>query len=325
MKKRIFAFLFGFILLFCTFSTSKVYAQVNTVYLGGFPAGFSIETRGAYVIGLTDVLCDDGVKSPAKDVNIEVGDVILSIDNKEVNNAEDIAKVLTNCNEKVLNVKKNNQIEQIKIKPVKDTSGYIKLGLFIRDNVNGIGTITFIKGDRFASLGHPVLDDNGKILEINSGSLFNCNITGCVKGERGKPGELRGVFLKKTCMASIDKNINEGVYGNIKNSDFLDGLTKIELGKAQMGDAEVYTTICGEKPKKYSISIIKSENGLRDTKNFVIKINDKDLLETTGGIVQGMSGSPIIQNNKLVGAITHVFVNDPTRGFGISIYNMLNN
>ena len=149
MKKRIITFLFGLILLFSTFSSSIVLAQSNTVYLGGFPAGFSIETRGAYVIGLTDVVCNDGIKSPAKVANIEIGDVILSIDKVEVNNAIDIAEVLKDCNEKTLTIKRCNEIEEINITPVKDTSGFIKLGLFIRENVNGIGTITFIKDNRF--------------------------------------------------------------------------------------------------------------------------------------------------------------------------------
>ena len=155
--------------------------------------------------------------------------------------------------------------------------------------------------------------------------MFNCEITGFIKGERGRAGELRGTFDRRRKIASLDKNLNSGVYGDICDNENLSNLREIELGNAKMGDASIYTTINGTCPKEYSISIIKVDTISRDTKNFVIRITDQRLLELTGGIVQGMSGSPIVQNGKLVGAVTHVFINDPTRGFGISIDNMINN
>lgn len=305
-----------------TFNLKTVNADGKYVYLGGMPAGFSMYTRGAYVVGISDVITENGLKSPAKDSGIKIGDVILSIDNFEINNANDIEIALRTYGDKTLSIKRLGEVNKIILTPAVDMLGKQKLGVFVRDNVSGIGTVSFIDGDRFASLGHPVIDENGEIMEIVKGEMFLCNISGYVKGERGKPGELRGVFVKNKVVAKIDKNLYCGVYGEIINYNCSD-LTKIEIGKAKMGDASIFTTIDGDKPKEYSISIIKVEDN-DDCKNFVIKINDKRLLNTTGGIIQGMSGSPIVQDGKLVGAVTHVFINDPMRGFGISIDNMIN-
>lgn len=329
MKKKngLIYFLCLFIVCTICFSCIKyntVYAD-NSIYLGGMPAGFSLKTNGAYVVGLCDVVTDNGTFSPAKDANIKVGDIILSIDGSDISTAKDIEKEIINKTNIVAEVKRQDKtISLLNIKPAKDLSGNYKLGIFIREDVCGIGTVTFINGNRFASLGHPVIDDCGGIMEINGGSVFECNITGCIKGEKGKAGELRGVFLKTNAVACIDKNLYCGVYGDLDKNFDKSKLKKIEQGIAVPGDACIYTTIDGREPKCYSISIIKVDN-FGDNKNFVVKVIDKDLLEKTGGIVQGMSGSPIVQNDKIVGAITHVFINDPTRGFGISVDKMLNN
>ena len=328
MKRKIgfistFIFVLSFLFVF-SFGFSPVHADVNKVYLGGLPAGFSLQTRGANVVGLCDVITNDGIESPAKDADIKIGDIILNIDDIEINNAQDIERSICGKNKITIIIdRKSEKIEKIVI-PAKDLSGNYKMGIFVREDVSGIGTITFIKGDRFASLGHPVVGDDGKILRILGGEIFDCNITGCVKGERGKAGELRGVFLKNNPVAKIDKNTECGVYGCLTKEFDRKNLLEIETGCARIGDAKIYTTIDDNTPSYFNISIVKIDD-YGSNKNFVIKINDKSLLEITGGIVQGMSGSPIIQNGKLVGAVTHVFINDPTRGFGISIDNMINN
>ena len=289
------------------------------------PAGFSLKTNGAYVVGICDVVTENGIVSPAKDANIKVGDIVLKIDGVSIFGAKDIEKEIQNKNNVVAEVKhQDKSVSLLSVKPARDLSGNYKLGIFIKEDVCGIGTITFILNNRFASLGHPVVDNCGSVMEINSGSVFECSITGCVKGEKGKAGELRGVFLKTNDVATIDKNLYCGVYGNINDNYDKSSLTKIEQGVATPGDAYIYTTVDGKESERYKISIIKIDN-YGCNKNFVVKVVDKNLLEKTGGIVQGMSGSPIVQNEKLIGAITHVFINDPTRGFGISIDNMLNN
>ncbi len=312
--------------LLCLFNLNIINVSASSgekIYLGGMPAGFSLATKGAHVVGLCDVLTKDGLNSPAKNAGLNVGDIILNIDGFEVNNAFDIEKAVKNDNEKTLNILRDNEKLLLNVTPSKDLSGNYKLGVFIKDDINGIGTITFIKNNRFASLGHPILDDNKNIVEISGGTLFDCSITGVIKGEKGQPGELRGAFLKTNVFASIDKNLDCGVYGDINSHGFENiQLKEIDVSNAKVGSASIYSTIDGDCTKEYSISIIKcdDENG---NKNFVIKVTDKELLNKTGGIVQGMSGSPIVQDGKLIGAVTHVFVNDPTRGFGISIYKML--
>ncbi len=324
-KRTLLSLLFVFVLLASIGFYGKAYAENEKIYLGGYPAGFTLYERGAYVLGVCDVVTDNGTISPCKSVGITAGDIILYIDNRETNSAEDIEKFVTDELVKIITIKRGEENISLTVTPAKDINGKYRLGVFVRDAVNGIGTITYIKGKDFASLGHPVIDEFGNNLIIRGGSLCSCCITGVVRGERGKAGELRGAFLKKNRVGTIEKNITQGVYGTLEDYAIIDYKDKeIELGQAKPGDATIRTTIEGDFPKEYKISIIKVD-GKSDSRNFVIRITDRKLLEETGGIVQGMSGSPIVQNGKLVGAVTHVFINDPTRGFGISIENMVNN
>ncbi len=322
LKLKLLSFFIALLVLFSYSNIKPVYAE-NSVYLGGMTAGFSLYTNGGEILGVCDVITDKGLISPAKEIGLVEGDVILKINDYEINNALDIDNAIRNGGNLIIEYKHCGQKIIKQIKAAKDINGHYKLGVFIRDSINGIGTITFINGKRFASLGHPVVDENGSEIAISGGNLYKCSISSCSKGERGKVGELKGAFIKTNPIAKIEKNLDCGVYGDITKAYDTSNLTKINIGSASMGDAYIYSTIDGNTPKKYSISIVKVDNN--GNKNFVIKITDKSLLEKTGGIIQGMSGSPIVQNNKLVGAITHVFINDPTRGFGIKIDNMLNN
>lgn len=317
-------FLLLLILAICfCFNPSSAFAQTKeTIYLGGMPAGFSICTKGAEIVSICDVLTENGFVRPLKDTGIIEGDVIKKINNKEINGASDIKNALT-CENVIIEYQRGDNLYICQARASKDVNGTYRLGVYIRDNINGIGTITYIKDNKFAALGHPVLNHDGKCVELASGKLYNCNISGCIKGVRGHAGELRGAFVKTNEVALIDKACECGVFGSLTKNFDKSNLIKIETGVANIGDAFVYSTINGNQPKKYSISIVKIEES--GCKNYVIKINDKELISQTGGIVQGMSGSPIVQNGKLVGAITHVFLNDPTRGFGININNMLNN
>ncbi len=326
MKKKLLLFFIFAIAIMSILSPVGVKAYADSfVYLGGIPAGFSINTRGATVLDVGDVVTKDGIVSPSKDAGIMPKDIILSVNGIEVNTPFDIEKALKTSGENLLEVERDTETLNINVLTALDLSGNKKIGVFIRDGVSGIGTLTFINNNRFASLGHPVINENGKIIEISSGKLFLCNITGRIKGEKNKPGELCGTINRASEIGLIDKNVPQGVYGTITGNFDTSSLIKIKTGKAKVGKAYIYSTVTGCKPEKYSISIIKTENGGAGGKNFVIKIDDEKLISLTNGIVQGMSGSPIVQNGKLVGAITHVFVNDSLRGFGISIDNMINN
>lgn len=324
MKKKIFKLIIiSLLVCFCIFPMSGA-ASASAVYLGGIPAGFSLNTRGVTVVGITDVNTENGKFSPAKDAGLTLGDVVLSIDDKDVNSSDDIAKAVNGKSEAKIVYMRNGERHESVIKPKKDGFGKYKLGLFIRNYVSGIGTLTYIKDNKFTSLGHPILDERGDLIEITGGSLINCTITGAIKGERGKAGELKGIFLKNAAFAKATYNTKTGVVGTIGDGEIERlNLKEVETGEARVGNAVIYSTVTGSRPKEYCISIVKIDKNERDNKNLVLKITDDELIDLTGGIVQGMSGSPILQDGKLVGAVTHVFINDPERGFGISIDNII--
>lgn len=308
--------------------TIFVSAQTEYLYLGGIPAGFTIKSNGAVVIGLSDVVTENGVFSPAKNADIKIGDILTKIDKQEISGSESIAKILKESkgNPLEISVVRNGENFTTFLTPKKDKYGNYKLGVFLRDDLSGIGTITyFTKDGKFASLGHPILNENKSMMDIKSGKAYLCSIVGIQKGEKGKAGELQGIFIDDRKIGQILKNTQTGIYGKIEKSFDYSDFPQMEIANAKMGKARIFTCIDGEKVQEYTISIVKIDNNNRENKNFVIKIDDKNLLSVTGGILQGMSGSPIVQDGKIIGAITHVFINDPTRGFGISIDKMLQN
>ncbi len=304
-------------------------AQEREVYLGGMPAGFTLGIGGAQIVGVCEVLTEDGPICPAKQAGLEVGDLIIRFNGLGVEGASDIDRALAASagKESEVIVMRDGKEESATISPAKDlASNKYKIGVLIRDSVSGIGTITYIeKGTlRFGSLGHPVAGEDGALLGLGNGAMYKCNIVNVIKGERGKAGELKGLIASERRIASADKNCATGIYGTLSEKSEVAGLVSIQTSsEAQPGKASVYTTVEGGTPKEYSISIVKVDEFNKQNKNFVIKITDKELLASTGGIVQGMSGSPIVQDGKLVGAVTHVFLNDPTRGYGISIDKMM--
>lgn len=288
-----------------------VYAQVAEVYVGGMPAGFTLGLGGAQIVGICEVLTEDGAVCPARDAGISVGDIIYTLNGVRIESAADIDKVLETSKGKArASVKRGGERIETQIQPAEDiASGKRKLGVLIRDSISGIGTVTYIEKEslRFASLGHAVADSTGKLMDVDKGSIFQCSIVNVVKGERGRAGELKGLFLNDKSIAAADTNCVTGVYGNFNKSYDTSSLKSMRIGEdAQPGKASIFTTIDGVSPKEYSVSIVKVDEGNKQNKNYVIKVTDKELLERTGGIVQGMSGSPIVQNGKLIGAVTHV-------------------
>ena len=311
----------------------------TTVYVGGNPLGFTIFCDGVVVVAISNVQTQEGNKKPTLHSDIKEGDILQKINNINISSAADIEKIINSDNVKGKEVdaviKRGNTIINTTITPALDsfTNSY-KLGLWIRDNAAGVGTLTYIRADnnRFGALGHPVCDvDTGAEMKIKEGNIYNCNIVGVNKGKRGTPGELRGMFLKSgKAIGLLDKNCNVGVFGNF-NADkkaFTSNrkMKTASRNEVKTGKAQILCTINSTEPKYYDIEIVKlNYQASVNKKSMVIRVVDEELLKETGGIVQGMSGSPIVQNGKLVGAMTHVFVNDPTKGFAVYINYMINN
>ena len=313
--------------------------RVVKVYPGGFPLGFTMECEGVVVVAIGSVVTENGSEKPTDKKNIKVGDILHSINGTTITSSTELHNLLNleeNTKEEVnLKLYRGKQVIEETVKPALEaTTNMYRLGLWIRDNAAGVGTLTFVREDnlRFGALGHPVCDiDTGVTMPISGGSVYKCNIVGFNKGSRGTPGELRGLFLKTGTLAgTLDNNNDFGVYG-VMQRQYVDamGVEPIEVGfkdSVKTGKATILTTIDGNRPEEYDIEIVKlSYQSKSDKKSMVIKVTDSKLINETGGIVQGMSGSPIIQKGKLVGAVTHVFVSDPTKGFGVYIDWMIDN
>lgn len=329
MKKRSFRrgilLLIIITLLFSVVST-EVFAFDDSVYLGGFTLGFDLSGEGALIVGLSEVVCDDGVCIPAKDAGLKSGDYILSLNGKKINKAEDIDEVLEKYDGKgiIAEILSDNQKQIRNIFPKKDISGKYKFGILVRDYLSGLGTVTFVTKDgEFYSLGHPITDEEGKLLKVSGGNVYCCNISDVEKGTRGHAGELKGDIIRDKILGTVYENSAIGLTGKFTDKSYYKKLPSLQCGLAKQGVAEIYATIDGMQIEKYSAAIIKADENDKFNKNLVIKITDRRLIESAGGIVRGMSGSPIVQNGKIVGAVTHVFLNDSTRGYGISIARML--
>ena len=302
---------------------------------GGNSIGIRLSSNGALVVGYSDLnYSDDTVMSPAEKSGINVGDLIVEIDGKNIQSSKDLIKVIKECNKESVNIKLiRNKDEMTKeVKLLKESNGEYKLGLWVRDSTAGVGTMTFYdnKTGKFAALGHPVTDsDTNKPFVVKEGDLLESSIISVRKGEKGSPGELKGIFVDDNkSIGKITKNTQCGIFGE-SNNELNKNMRsdKMKVGfrdEIQLGKASIITTIDENGPKEYEIEIVKLlEQDEPGPKSMVIKVVDEELLEKTGGIVQGMSGSPIIQNNKIIGAVTHVLINKPDVGYGIYIDWML--
>lgn len=297
----------------------------------GTPFGVKMFTQGVLVVSMSDVETANGTVNPAKQAGIQVGDVITRIEGKQVNTNEQVSDMVEHSNGQPLKITAihKNETYETTLTPVVSTShtGY-RAGIWVRDSSAGIGTLTFYSPETgvFGGLGHAICDvDTGEIMPLMTGEVVDVSINDVIKAKAGSPGELRGSFSSATDMGRLIQNSETGIYGVLFEQYTGHEAMPIALKQeVKEGDAEILATIDGDTPKKYSIKIEKvSFSDKAKTKNMVVKVTDSELLEKTGGIVQGMSGSPIIQDGHLVGAVTHVFVNDPTRGYGIFIENML--
>lgn len=298
------------------------------VVLGGELFGVKLYTEGVLVVDTDSVETENGKENPAVNAGLKMGDIIKSINDKKIKSTKELANEIQKSNGKKMKfgIVRNNKNIIIEFKTYKEkSSGKYKAGLWVRDSTAGLGTVTFYNSfdNSFAGLGHGIYDvDTNEIMPMNSGEVFSAYVNGIYKSSSGSVGELCGV-IKGRSMGQLCVNNDLGVYGYTKTSkrDLIPVAVKQEV---TTGAAKIYCTLDDGGVKGYDIEIKKIiSNSNSVNKDMIIMVTDKSLLEKTGGIVQGMSGSPIIQNGKLVGAVTHVFVNDPTKGYAIFVEKMI--
>lgn len=304
---------------------------VCEVYLGGKPLGIEIGADGVIIADITPVVTEKGLVSPLQNSDVKCGDILVSVGGIRVSKPADITSALNRIKlatvELVIRRGDNTFTERVTV--ARDSlTGERRLGISARDNVSGIGTLTYVQTDgRFGALGHHITDATTGLSDaINTGKIFDCEITGVIHASDGKAGELSGIFNKNSIkIGTIDENCKYGIFGNYTGKT--SGFSKIKTApqsEIQHGGAYIYTCVDGFSPDYYTIDIIKTyAQNSPDTKSMVISVTDKRLIDKSGGIVQGMSGSPVIQNGKLIGAVTHVFVNDSTKGYAVYIDWML--
>lgn len=299
---------------------TTVLAYSDYIIASGDNIGIKLKTNGVLIIGTYDV---NGI-DPALDAGLKIGDRIIKISDKEISTIEDITNYIS-----------SNRSNSIKIGYIRDDKEYSatlvleknKTGLYLKDTISGIGTLTFIDPTtkKFGALGHEIIDStSGKLVESISGEIFESSITSITPSRGGTPGEKNASFNSTEIVGSISENTNKGIFGTYDYEIDKSILYKVaKLDEVKIGAAKIKTVISGKEVKEYSINILKVTATNDKTRNIVFEITDKELLAKTGGIIQGMSGSPIIQNDYIIGAVTHVVVDDPTKGYGILITNML--
>ena len=301
-------------------------AYSDYILAGGENIGIELNSKGVIIVGTYEV----NGKNPAKEAGIHAGDKITKINNKEVSSIEEMLNIV----EKTTN-KENIDITYLRagkenkttLKLTKTNDNIYKTGLYVKDTISGVGTLTYIDPNTklFGALGHEIIEKNtGQKLEIKDGKIYSSTVTGINPSDRGNPGEKNAKYNISEVYGNIKENTKSGIFGTY--TDELPNTKQYKVGTKKditLGDASILTVISGENVEEFKINVLKVMQNDKSKKNILFEVTDERLLKSAGGIVQGMSGSPIIQNGKLIGAVTHVFVNDATKGFGIYIDWML--
>ena len=316
MKKYIITFLIVF--LFPIY----VLAYSNKVILGGQNLGIAIESDGILVVGFYKV------NNTLNNSKLSVGDYIIKVNDDKVNTVDDlINSIENNVKDNKVNITyRHNNIIKDTILNLEYNNGIYKSGLYVKDSLKGLGTLTYIDPESkiYGCLGHEIIDSNtNSKVEVRSGNIFKANVTSITRSSDGSPGSKNAKFIEDKIYGNINKNVEEGIYGTYSGQIDNDNLIEINtLDNVNLGEAYIYTSLDDNIVKSYKINILRKYNKSK-IKNFYFEVIDDELLNKTGGIIQGMSGSPIVQNNKLIGAVTHVSVDSVKNGYGISIINML--
>lgn len=296
-------------------------AYSDYIYASGKSVGINIKLKGIMVVGLYEV---NGV-SPGVIAKINLGDRIIKINNNEVNSIKEMTDAISKTNNKdsvEITYLRNNKEYKTNLKLIND-NGIYKTGLYVKDTISGVGTLTYIDPGTmmYGALGHEIIDRNTKtMVDIDDGKIFKSSVTSITKSTNGNPGSKNALYYNDVVYGNINKNTHSGIFGNFSANT--DNLKLYKVSNPVLGDAKILTVIDNDNIKEYSINITKI-NEFKETKNILFDITDTELLNKTGGIVQGMSGSPIIQGDNIVGSVTHVVVDNPEKGYGIFITNML--
>lgn len=314
--------------------TIKVLPETRVIP-GGQSVGVRMDVKGVLVVGLEEIESDTGQwVNPGLDAGLEIGDSILAINSINVDSPQEVRKALNEQKGQIrLKISRRGEVLYYRILPVKSKDdGLYKIGVWVRDKTAGLGTLTYYdpSTDFYGALGHAITDPNtGQLLKVRSGELLSASVESVKQGTAGDPGEIRGIFYEEDApMGNLGTNTNYGIFGSIykpvTNPYYPEPIAIGYQNQVEEGPAWLLTTVDGKTMERYQINIDKTNRQLKPgTKSMIISVTDPRLLKKTGGIVQGMSGSPIIQNDRLIGAVTHVFVNDPLKGYGIYIEWML--
>lgn len=308
--------------------TVNVIPRTSVVPLGN-AVGLKLYTSGVLVVGMSEIEGKDNKKyKPYENTGIEEGDMIIKVDEATVTCTADLVDTVNKAKGNQVKVEyvRQGEASQTNITPVKGTDNKYKLGLWVRDAAAGVGTVSFYDPSTktFAALGHGIQDvDTGQLIDISNGDFITTKILSITKGKKGNPGKISGTIENQTTIGQVYRNTDFGVYGKLKNITALN----VDISKAmevatrdeiKQGPAKIICTLENNSTKEYNVEIEKIyKNNNENNKSMLVKVTDSELIEKTGGIIQGMSGSPIIQNNKVIGALTHVLVNDPQMGYGV--------
>lgn len=312
------------ILLTLSIMPTSILAYSEYIIPGGENIGIELNSKGVMIIGLYKI----ENSYPGKDANLKVGDVITSINDENISTIDELVKTINTSSDTVkLEYTRDNKKLETNLRLTKDENGVCKTGLYVKDSISGIGTLSFIDPNTklFGALGHEIIEKStGEILEIKDGKIFTSDVTSIDRSENGVPGEKNAKLNQNEITGDVFENTNKGIFGTY--TETLPNKKTYKVAKPEeikTGSATILTVLSGTKIKEYKIEINKINDNNEDTKNLKFTITDNELLKQTGGIIQGMSGSPIIQNDKIIAVVTHVVVNNPTQGYAIFITKML--
>lgn len=305
---------------------TQILAYSEYIIAGGENIGIELNSKGIIIVGTYEV---DG-KNPAEEANLHIGDIITSINNSKVATIEEMLTEIDKLNDVSsvsVNYLRGSKTYSTTLKLIKDSNDVYKTGLYVKDSITGVGTLSFIDPNTklYGALGHEIIEKStGQKLEIKDGKIYNSTVTSITPSDDGNPGEKNARYDSSIVYGDVKENTSSGIFGRYTDTLPDKKLYKVaEPSQIKTGSAKIFTVLSGEEVKEYDINIISVSKEDKETKNILFEITDSELLEKTGGIVQGMSGSPIIQGEYIIGAVTHVVVDNPKRGYGIFIVNML--